>query len=131
VKPTLQLLNTHLESSHIFAIGDVAETKGPKMARAGIFQAKVVQENIAALIKGQQASKVYAPMDVEGSIRLTLGQVSTLSLLASKKLLLLDFRLTGSCTWTMTIEAVTCGQEKRQASPGSQARLEVFECRHK
>jgi NADH dehydrogenase FAD-containing subunit len=52
VKPRLQLLNLNLESSHIFAIGDVAETKGPKKARAGMFQADVVQENIPALIKG-------------------------------------------------------------------------------
>jgi len=111
VKPTLQLHDTHFESSHIFAIGDVAETKGPKMARAGMFQAEVVQENIVALINGQKASKVYAPMDVEGSIKLTLGKVRTSSFLASEKLLLMDFRLNGSCIWTMTMGAVTCGQE--------------------
>jgi apoptosis-inducing factor 2 len=95
VKPTLQFLNPHLKSPHIFAIGDVAETKGPKMARAGIFQAEVIQENIAALIKGELATKVYAPMSLEGSIKLTLGQVRTLSLLVSEELLLIDFRLTG------------------------------------
>jgi NADH dehydrogenase FAD-containing subunit len=95
VKPTLQLLDTHLESSHIFAVGDVAETKGPKMARAGMFQAEVVQENISVLIKGEQATKIYTPMDVEGSIKLTLGQVRILLLLASEKLLLTDFRLIG------------------------------------
>lgn len=81
------------------------------MARAGMFQAEVVQENIAALIKGEQASKVYAPMDVEGSIKLTLGQVRTLSLLVLEKRLLIDFSLIGSCIWTMTMEAVTCGRE--------------------
>jgi NADH dehydrogenase FAD-containing subunit len=113
-------------SSHIFAIGDVAETKGPKMARAGMFQAEAVQKNIAALIKGQQASKVYAPMDVEGSIKLTLGQVSTLSLLASEKPFLMDFRLIGPCICTMMMEAVTYGQEKMATQPWRSSRAEDF-----
>lgn len=65
------------------------------MARAGMFQAEVVQENISALIKGEQATKVYTPMDIEGSIKLTLGQVRTFLLIASEKLLLTHFRLIG------------------------------------
>jgi hypothetical protein len=93
------------------------------MARAGMFQA---QANSAALIKGQQASNVYAPMDVEGSIKLTLGQVSNLSPLTSEKLLLVDFRVTESCTWTMTMEAVTCGQDKTASQPWKSSKAGRF-----
>jgi hypothetical protein len=46
------------------------------MARAGFLQADIVQRNIVALIRGQNASAVYTPqVDFEGSIKLTLGKV--------------------------------------------------------
>ncbi|KAH8721523.1 putative AMID-like mitochondrial oxidoreductase [Phaeosphaeriaceae sp. PMI808] len=74
VKPTLQLQHPD-DPPHIFALGDVAETGGPKMARATYFQAGVVARNILALIDGKLPSSVYKPlMELEGSIKLTLGK---------------------------------------------------------
>ncbi|EUC39817.1 hypothetical protein COCMIDRAFT_41750 [Bipolaris oryzae ATCC 44560] len=62
---------------NIFAVGDVAATGGPKMARAGYMQTFVVADNIVSLIKGKNNMKVYKPMQwLEGSIKLTLGKVS-------------------------------------------------------
>jgi hypothetical protein len=46
------------------------------MARAGLVQADIAQQNIVALINGQNANAVYIPqVDFEGSIKLTLGKV--------------------------------------------------------
>jgi hypothetical protein len=46
------------------------------MARAGLVQADIIQQNIVALINGQNANAVYIPqVDFEGSIKLTLGKV--------------------------------------------------------
>lgn len=74
VKPTLQLQDPKFP--HIFALGDVADTGGPKMARAGRVQAEIAQQNIVALIEGKDAYVVYVPrFDIEGSIKLTLGKV--------------------------------------------------------
>lgn len=74
VEPTLQLQDPELP--HIFALSDVADTKGPKMARAGFAQADVVTRSIVALIEGGDACDVYVPQpDIEGSIKLTLGKV--------------------------------------------------------
>jgi NADH dehydrogenase FAD-containing subunit len=77
VKPTLQLLDNALP--RIFAFGDVAETGGPKMARASYFQSEVVCQNIQLLIKGKKTLKEYKPnFPFEGSIKLTLGMVCQL-----------------------------------------------------
>lgn len=46
------------------------------MARAGQFQAEIVQENIIAMISKRNPSTVYKPqLDFEGAIKLTLGKV--------------------------------------------------------
>jgi NADH dehydrogenase FAD-containing subunit len=67
--------------SNIFALGDVAETLGPKMARAGLFQAEIVLANILEMIKGLPPSDTYKPLvSFEGAIKLTLGKVSKASL---------------------------------------------------
>jgi apoptosis-inducing factor 2 len=59
----------------VFALGDVAEHSGPRMARAGFMQAGVVLDNILALVKGQPPTKIYKPnVFVEGAIKLTLGK---------------------------------------------------------
>jgi NADH dehydrogenase FAD-containing subunit len=61
---------------HVFAFGDVAETEGPKMARASYFQSEVVCQNILLLITGKKILKEYKPnFTFEGSIKLTLGTV--------------------------------------------------------
>lgn len=79
VQPTLQLANGKGAQAHSFALGDVAETEGPKMARAAWYQAEVVRQNILALIKGQKPSTTYVPnMEVEGGLKLTLGKVRTI-----------------------------------------------------
>ncbi|KAH8699226.1 putative amid-like NADH oxidoreductase [Talaromyces proteolyticus] len=79
VKPTLQIMADSKEedwsSSNTFAIGDVAATGGAKMARAAVFQAEVIVQNILAMISGKEASSVYKPRsDIEGSINLSLGK---------------------------------------------------------
>jgi NADH dehydrogenase, FAD-containing subunit len=77
VKPNLQLQDARFPN--IFSLGDVAETYGPKMARAGYFQAEVVSTNILKMIRGNTPNKLYRPMvDVEGAIKLSLGKVSCL-----------------------------------------------------
>ncbi|KAE8453685.1 hypothetical protein EG329_009196 [Mollisiaceae sp. DMI_Dod_QoI] len=75
VKSSLQLENP--AHSHIFALGDVAETSGPKMARAGMMQAEIVVSNILSLIKGREASKQYKPHFVEGALKLSLGKADS------------------------------------------------------
>ncbi|KAJ5292226.1 hypothetical protein N7478_001477 [Penicillium angulare] len=73
VKPSLQLQDARFPN--VFALGDVAETHGPKMARAGYFQAEIVSENILNMIRGNAPNKLYRPMmEVEGAIRLSLGK---------------------------------------------------------
>lgn len=60
----------------VFAFGDVADTGGPKMARAAYFQSEIIVQNILSLIKGEQILKEYRPnVAFEGSIKLTLGKV--------------------------------------------------------
>ncbi|KZF19397.1 putative amid-like NADH oxidoreductase [Xylona heveae TC161] len=72
VKPTLQVASE--EHANIFVLGDVAETGGPKMARAGLVQSEVVRENIVRLIKDKGNLKEYTPKSIEGTIKLTLGK---------------------------------------------------------
>lgn len=75
VQPTLQIANGKGAEARTFALGDVAETDGPKMARAAWYQAEIVRQNILALIRGQKPSSTYVPnMEVEGSLKLTLGR---------------------------------------------------------
>ena len=68
-----QVLNTKA-----FALGDVAETGAPKMARAAMMQGEVVVDNILSMIKSGVPTTTYTPQhDLEGTIKLTLGIVST------------------------------------------------------
>ncbi|TVY44383.1 Fe-regulated protein [Lachnellula occidentalis] len=79
VKPTLQLhsvAESNAQHHNMFSLGDVAETGGPKMARAGMVQADIVQRNILALINGRRL-KAYKPMSIEGSLKLSPGKVSS------------------------------------------------------
>ena len=73
VKPSLQVFGE--KHVNIFAIGDVADTSGSKMARAGMVQAEVVQRNIIALIRGSHALETYTPNFVEGVLKLSVGKV--------------------------------------------------------
>ncbi len=78
VKPTLQILcpaKSDKPINNIFALGDVAETGGPKMARAGMMQAEIVRSNIVAMIKGKNLNE-YIPSPIEGALNLSLGKVS-------------------------------------------------------
>ncbi|CAK7262659.1 hypothetical protein SEPCBS119000_000082 [Sporothrix epigloea] len=61
----------------MYAFGDVAATGGPKMARAGFFQANVIVDNILASIKGRPATHRYVPSVIEPSLKLTLGKDAT------------------------------------------------------
>ncbi|KAH6665721.1 putative amid-like NADH oxidoreductase [Halenospora varia] len=79
VSSTLQVQNSEKSDGgvfkHVFALGDVAETSGPKMARAGMMQAEIVRDNIAGLIAGKEKGlKEYKPMAMEGALKLSLGK---------------------------------------------------------
>lgn len=77
VKPSLQIASVSNTSGNVFALGDVAETGAPKMARSVLEQSEVVVYNILARIDESEATNVYRPNKlVEGSIKLTLGKVS-------------------------------------------------------
>jgi NADH dehydrogenase FAD-containing subunit len=58
----------------VFALGDVAETGGRKVARAGLMQAEIVWGNIVALIKGKKLDD-YVSVFAEGMLKLSLGKV--------------------------------------------------------
>lgn len=78
VNETLQICDPDGQTSHprVFALGDVADTGGPKMARAAMMQGEVVVDNILGMIKTRKAKATYRPkFDLEGSIKLTLGIV--------------------------------------------------------
>lgn len=77
VWPTLQVIASDAPGLDIpiFALGDVADHGGPRMARAGGLQAWIVLDNILAIIHGQTPMRTYKPYGfVEGAIKLTLGQ---------------------------------------------------------
>ncbi|KAJ7718596.1 hypothetical protein DFH07DRAFT_860114, partial [Mycena maculata] len=75
VKPTLQIDDPANSLPHIFALGDVAATGGPKMARASQFQAEIVLANILAMIRKGTPTTTYTPQPfIEGAIKLTLGK---------------------------------------------------------
>lgn len=76
VKPTLQIQDPNSALDHIYALGDVADTGGPKMGRAGLFQGEVVVQNILAMIDNRTPMATYTPkLLFEGAIKLTLGKV--------------------------------------------------------
>lgn len=75
VRPTLQIADPSNPNPRIFALGDVAKTNGPQMARAARAQADVVTSNILSMIYQGQASTSYAPQTYESAIKLTLGKV--------------------------------------------------------
>jgi apoptosis-inducing factor 2 len=80
VSPSLQIRLAGDSAHNIFALGDVAESGGPKMARATEFQSQIVATNIVSLIKGKKSLSSYRPVkEVEGAIKLTLGKVRDLS----------------------------------------------------
>jgi NADH dehydrogenase FAD-containing subunit len=77
VRPTLQLKEDGKSDDKldlIFALGDVAETGGSRMARAGMMQAEIVRENIVKLIQGKELVN-YTPLALEGALKLSLGKV--------------------------------------------------------
>ncbi|KAL6915109.1 hypothetical protein ACHAPO_010290 [Fusarium lateritium] len=74
VGPTLQVENVPSLKKNIFALGDVAQSGGPKQARAGIMQSDVVVNNLLRLIKGQPAEARYVPHFFENTLKLTLGK---------------------------------------------------------
>jgi hypothetical protein len=54
----------------------VAESGGPKMARAAFMQSQVVANNIIQMIGHKGDLKAYRPyISLEGSIKLSLGKV--------------------------------------------------------
>ena len=75
VRPTLQLSRPDNIFTHTFALGDVAESGGPQMGRAGYVQAQIVNDNLIRLIQGRRDLRVYRPdKAMEGAIKLTLGK---------------------------------------------------------
>jgi NADH dehydrogenase FAD-containing subunit len=73
---TLQILDSeaYLVFTNFFALGNVAETDGTKVAQARMKQAEVVQSNIMAIIKGKGLGS-YVPEPLDGAIKLSLGKV--------------------------------------------------------
>jgi len=71
VKPTLQLQDPAYP--HIFAAGDIADTKAHKAARPGMAQVEVVAKNIAAMIEGREPKDTLVVNPP--AIHLTLGVV--------------------------------------------------------
>ncbi|RMJ17322.1 hypothetical protein CDV36_003024 [Fusarium kuroshium] len=69
IRPTLQFNDPNY--SNLYACGDIADTKAHKAARPGMAQARVVAENIAAMIQGKEPIEkiTVAPP----AIHLTLG----------------------------------------------------------
>ena len=62
---------------NVYALGDVAESAGPHMARAAEMQAGVIAGNLVAAIRGRVPSKVYKPLImIEGALKLTMGKAS-------------------------------------------------------
>lgn len=80
MNPQLQVQSVDsTTSANIFALGDVAEHGGPRMARAVFMQAGVVRNNVLELIRGGSPSHRYTPqVGIEGCIQLTVGKVSIL-----------------------------------------------------
>ena len=76
VKPTLQIEDAAFPN--IFAMGDVADTGAPKMARSAIGQTGVVVNNILSLIRDRAPVAEYkSHRMVDAALKLTLGKAST------------------------------------------------------
>lgn len=75
VKPTMQIQDETHKHENIFAVGDVAKTGGPRMARAARAQADIITSNILSMINEQKPSTLYSPQIYESVIKLTLGKV--------------------------------------------------------
>lgn len=83
--PNLQVNSPGGPIDNIFALGDVAESGGPKMARAAERQSHIVASNIVSSIKRTAAPNTYQPVAaVEGAIKLTLGKVCSLTIALSR-----------------------------------------------
>ncbi|GKU08970.1 unnamed protein product [Fusarium langsethiae] len=74
VGPTLQVENLPSSRKNIFALGDVAQSGGPKQARASIMQGDIVVKNLLQLINGGSAGVEYVPHFFENTLKLTLGK---------------------------------------------------------
>lgn len=74
VKPTMQL--DHPDFSHIFAIGDVANTTAIKAGHTGYYQAGVASENIVRMIKEGEDAKLDTYNPTKPMIKVTVGKVS-------------------------------------------------------
>ncbi|RGP63902.1 hypothetical protein FSPOR_8229 [Fusarium sporotrichioides] len=74
VGPTLQVENLPSSRKNIFALGDVAQSGGPKQARASIMQGDIVVKNLLQLINGGSAGVKYVPHFFENTLKLTLGK---------------------------------------------------------
>ncbi|WZH46776.1 Apoptosis-inducing factor [Fusarium acuminatum] len=73
VKQTLQVDSLQSTRQNIFAVGDVAQSGGPKQARAAMIQVEVAVRNILSLIKDKSAKEAYVPQYFENTLQLTLG----------------------------------------------------------
>ncbi|KAJ3453722.1 hypothetical protein MRS44_017969 [Fusarium solani] len=82
VRPTLQLDDD--AHSHIFALGDVAESNGPKIGRTAMAQADLVCENIVAMIEGTML-RDYEPKVIDGMLKLSLGLEDNVTYVADGK----------------------------------------------
>lgn len=71
----MQIQDKAHQYENIFAVGDVAKTGGPRMARAARTQADIATSNILSMINAQKPSSLYSPQIYESAIRLTLGKV--------------------------------------------------------
>ncbi|KAF3395061.1 hypothetical protein DPV78_009249 [Talaromyces pinophilus] len=79
VKPTLQIDTDRYPN--VFAMGDVAETGGPRLASAGFFQTETILQNIYVMIRGQTSSNIYKPcLVIEGRLKLSLGKLLDLGI---------------------------------------------------
>lgn len=77
VKPTLQIADDSLP--HIYACGDVADTKAPiTNAFIATRQASVVANNILLAVEGKATRCKYVHKLIDNSIKLTLGLVCLL-----------------------------------------------------
>lgn len=73
VRPSLQFQDPNY--SHLFAVGDIADSGAHKAARPGVGQASVVAKNLLAMIEGREPSENVAI--TPPAIHLSLGLVSS------------------------------------------------------
>jgi NADH dehydrogenase FAD-containing subunit len=71
VRPTMQFADP--KYSHLFAVGDIADSGAHKAARPGMVQAAVAARNIAALVAGKEPTERLSVTPAR--IHLTLGLV--------------------------------------------------------